>query len=167
MPEPSADVAPGFTTLVGELDYPMFIVTVADGSRRAGCLVGFAAQCSIDPPRFMVWLSKNNYTYSVAQDATALAVHVPQASDVGLAALFGTKTGFEVDKFDQCAWREGPERVPLLEDCPQWFLGRVLRREDRGDHVGFLLEPAVVGPGTGMGQLGFRQVRHLDAGREA
>ena len=43
--------------LVSELDYPMFIVTCADERERAGCLVGFATQCSIDPPRFLVCLS--------------------------------------------------------------------------------------------------------------
>jgi flavin reductase (DIM6/NTAB) family NADH-FMN oxidoreductase RutF len=59
-----ASRAEKFNALAGGLDYPMFIVTVGDGARRAGCLVGFAAQCSIDPPRFMVWLSKKNHTYT-------------------------------------------------------------------------------------------------------
>lgn len=35
--------------LTAALDYPMFVVTVAAGGERAGCLVGFATQCSIDP----------------------------------------------------------------------------------------------------------------------
>ncbi len=163
----AADAEAGFNALVGELDYPMFIVTVSDGSRRAGCLVGFAAQCSIAPPRFMVWLSKRNYTYSVAERTNTLAVHVPTGHQADLAALFGTQTGFEVDKFSHCGWREGPGGVPLLDDCPQWFTGRVLRRHDTGDHVGLLLEPTAAGSASGLGQLGFNRVRHLDAGRDA
>src|SRR3954451_16023833 len=43
--------------LVSELDDPMFIVTVAGPMERAGCLVGFATQCSIHPPRFLLCLS--------------------------------------------------------------------------------------------------------------
>ncbi|MFE2251449.1 flavin reductase, partial [Streptomyces lavendulae] len=41
------------------LDGPVYVVAVAVavGAERAGCLVGFASQCSIDPPRFIVWLS--------------------------------------------------------------------------------------------------------------
>ncbi|MDP9445189.1 MAG: flavin reductase family protein [Actinomycetota bacterium] len=168
MPDPTAtERGAAFSALVGELDYPMFIVTVNDGERRAGCLVGFAAQCSIDPPRFTVWLSKNNHTYSVAERAKTLAVHVPTERDDALAVLFGTRSGFDVDKFSRCGWYDGPEGAPLLDDCPQWFTGRVLQRHDTGDHVGFLLEPTAVGSASGLGQLGFRAVRHLDAGREA
>ena len=43
-----------FGALTSALDYPMFIVTVAPDGGRAGCLVGFATQCSIDPVRFLV-----------------------------------------------------------------------------------------------------------------
>lgn len=155
-----------FDRLVGELNYPMFIVTATDGRRRAGCLVGFAAQCGIEPSRFMVWLSKKNYTYQVARGAELLAVHVPSARERDLGTLFGSQTGFAVDKFSRCAWRPGPGGVPLLTDCPQWFVGRVLGRFDTGDHEGHLLEPIAVGDGTGLGQLDFQQVRDLDPGTE-
>jgi flavin reductase (DIM6/NTAB) family NADH-FMN oxidoreductase RutF len=47
-----------FSDLLGELDYPMFIVTVAAGGERNGCLIGFATQSSIDPPRFLAVISK-------------------------------------------------------------------------------------------------------------
>src|SRR4051812_18135492 len=117
---------------MGGLDYPMVIVTVTDGDRLAGCLVGFAAQCGIDPPRFMVWLSKNNHTYQVARGAEVVAVHLPTADNRDLAALFGTRTGFDVDKFDRCTWRTGPGGVPVLTDCQQWFIGRILHRYDTG-----------------------------------
>jgi beta-glucosidase-like glycosyl hydrolase len=79
--------------LVGHLDYPMLIVTVSDGRRRAGCLIGFASQCSIDPPLHRVWLSKNNYTYTVANGCHRLAVHVLTPQNRSLAELFGTVTG--------------------------------------------------------------------------
>lgn len=44
------------------LDNPMFIVTTMHpvSRKRAGCPVGFASQCSIEPDRFVVWLSQNN-----------------------------------------------------------------------------------------------------------
>ena len=68
--------------LVSELDYPMFIVTVAASGELAGCLVGFTTQCSIDPPRFLVCLSVKNRTYRVAKRADALVVHLlPQGAD--------------------------------------------------------------------------------------
>src|SRR4051794_7928471 len=62
--------------LVSQLDYPMFIVTAAARGERAGCLVGFATQCSINPPRFLLCLSDKNRTYRVAQHAQILVVHL-------------------------------------------------------------------------------------------
>lgn len=156
-----------FNALVGGLDYPMYVVTAADGDRRAGCLVGFASQCSIDPPRVMVWLSKANHTHQVARAADTLVVHVLAPDDHALAELFGAHTGTDVDKFARCDWRPGPGGAPVLADCPQWFAGRVLSRHDTGDHVGHLLEPVEVGEATGLGQLPFQAVADLQPGHEA
>ncbi|RSM91461.1 flavin reductase family protein [Kibdelosporangium aridum] len=156
-----------FNELLGELDYPMLVVTAAGNGRQAGCLVGFASQCSIEPPRFMVWLSKKNYTYVVARETDVLGVHVLSTQNTELATLFGTLTGFTADKFSQCRWRTGPEGVPVLSDCPQWFVGEVLQRFDTGDHEGLLLQPAVVAKSPGAGQTGFQRVKSLKPGNEA
>jgi flavin reductase (DIM6/NTAB) family NADH-FMN oxidoreductase RutF len=156
-----------FSDLVGDLDYPMLIVTAAAGGEKAGCLVGFATQCSIDPPLFAVWLSRKNHTFRVAQEADVLAVHFPSSDDAPLAALFGAETSDEVDKFAQCRWREGLGGVPLLEDCVRWFTGRVVDRIPTEDHVGFLLAPLEAACGSWAGQLGFKSARHLSPGHDA
>lgn len=156
-----------FDALMSALDYPMYIVTVSDGDRRAGCLVGFAAQCSISPSRFMVWLSKENHTWQVASRANSLAVHVLSPKARATARLFGTQTGFEADKFARCAWRAGPGGVPLLDDCPDRFVGDILSRHDTGDHVGVLLRPTFATGGRApFHQLGFQDVRELSPGNE-
>src|ERR1700752_2184629 len=96
-----------FTSLMGELDYPMFIVTtVAADGERSGCLIGFAPQISIDPPRFLVGLSDKTRTFRVAARADHLAVHFVPSDGEALAELFGGQTGDEVDKFARCAWHE-------------------------------------------------------------
>lgn len=137
----AVDVSDTFDALVGELEYSMFIVTVRAGERLAGCLVGFSCQTSIDPPRFLVCLSRENHTYQVAMSASELAVHFVPRQAEELVELFGGRTGDVVDKFSRCAWQPGPAGVPILQECPNWFVGRVLDRLDFGDHVGFLLEP--------------------------
>jgi choline dehydrogenase-like flavoprotein len=58
-----------FEKLVWMLDCPMFVVTTRPCDASGGCLVGFANQVSIRPPRFLVGLSKRNHTYRVANDA--------------------------------------------------------------------------------------------------
>jgi len=156
-----------FNAVVDDLDYPMFIVTAAAGGERAGCLVGFATQTSIHPARFLVCISRANRTYPVACAAGVLGVHVVPAQAVALAELFGGETGDDVDKFARAPWRDGPEGVPILADCPSWFVGRVLDRVDAGDHVAFLLEPVAAQRGAAGGALTFQRVRHLAPGHEA
>ncbi|MEA2150223.1 MAG: hypothetical protein QOD69_2053 [Solirubrobacteraceae bacterium] len=135
------NVAETFLSLAGSLDYPILIVTAADGERREGCVVGFATQCSFDPPRFLACLSRANRTFRLAAEADALAVHLVPRGAADLVELFGGETGDEVDKFARCAWSPGPRGLPILDACPSWFAGAVLARHDLGDHVGHLLEP--------------------------
>jgi flavin reductase (DIM6/NTAB) family NADH-FMN oxidoreductase RutF len=157
-----------FQGLAGMLDYSMFIVTAAAGPTRAGCLVGFAAQCSISPPRFMVWLSKNNHTFTVAERTGSLGVHVLSREELELARLFGSVTGFERDKFAECGWQPGPGGVPLLDDAPAVFAGEVLERHDTGDHVGYLVRPGEVRVRrAAVPRLTFQDVRDFEPGNEA
>lgn len=120
------------------------IVTAAAGADRDGCMVGFATQAAINPPRLLVCLSVTNATFTTAERATHLGVHPIPAGRLDLAELFGGETGDDVDKLARCRWEAGPGGEPLLLDCPMRLSGRILSRHPFGDHVGFLLDPASV-----------------------
>ncbi len=156
-----------FNSLVGDLDYPMFIVTVCAGGERSGCLIGFATQASIDPSRFLVCLSHTNRTYRVGRDAELLGVHFVPEEEAELAELFGGETGDEVDKFERCSWRAGPGGTPLLDACPNRFVGRVLERLDAGDHDALLLEPVLAERGTETDEFTFHRAKRIEPGHEA
>jgi flavin reductase (DIM6/NTAB) family NADH-FMN oxidoreductase RutF len=162
------DGAEAFDRLVSLLDYPMFVVTARAGDELSGCLVGFSTQVSINPPRYLVGLSKRNRTYRVATGAEHLAVHLLPRTHAELARLFGEETGDRVDKFARCAWHAGPEGMPILDDAQGWFVGAVRKRYDLGDHVGHLLEPvAGDAPGRFEQLVTFSDVRDLEPGHEA
>jgi flavin reductase (DIM6/NTAB) family NADH-FMN oxidoreductase RutF len=155
-----------FNSLVGDLDYPMFIVTVAANGERAGCLIGFATQASIDPSRFLVCLAHTNRTYRVGRDAELLGVHFVPEDQAELAELFGGETGDDIDKFARCAWRPGPGGTPLLDACPNRFVGRVLARVDAGDHDAILLEPVLAEKGAEGDELSFHRAKPIEPGHE-
>jgi flavin reductase (DIM6/NTAB) family NADH-FMN oxidoreductase RutF len=163
------DAAPVVHELVSELDYPMFIVTATDGRERAGCLVGFATQCSIDPPRFLVCLSDKNRTFRVARGADVVVVHLVPADADALAELFGSQTGDDIDKFARCSWRPGPGGTPVLDECGNWFAGRILERVPAGDHCALLLEPfdAHSDGDGGDEAFTFHRARRMEPGHEA
>ncbi|MFD5409272.1 flavin reductase family protein [Streptomyces nojiriensis] len=151
------------------LDGPVYVVTAASGGERDGCLVGFASQCSIDPPRFTVWLSIANRTYQVAREADHLTVHLLHHDDRALAELFGGETGDRVDKFARVGWRPGRAGSPILEQVTTWFTGRIEGRIEGGDHVGFLLAPVEVCPPIASPPplLRYRELYDLEPGHPA
>jgi flavin reductase (DIM6/NTAB) family NADH-FMN oxidoreductase RutF len=156
-----------FIAMTGRLDVPMLLVTTAADGERAGCLIGFSTQCSIDPPRFIACLSDKNRTTRVAARADALAVHFLPAGATGLAQLFGAETGDEIDKFSRCRWHPGPRGVPIIDECGRWFVGRIVERQTLGDHVAFVLEPVAASDDGGSDHLTFSEVMHLEPGHNA
>jgi flavin reductase (DIM6/NTAB) family NADH-FMN oxidoreductase RutF len=155
-----------FTRFSAKLNYPMYIVTTSDGRERAGCLVGFATQCSIHPPRFIVCISKKNRTFRVVRHSETVVVHLVPHDCLELAELFGSETGDRVDKFERCDWRAGPGGAPILELCSDWFAARIEDRIDPGDHVTLLLEPLEVDAGHAGAPLTFERVKTLEPGHE-
>ncbi|MGV0807704.1 flavin reductase family protein [Mycolicibacterium setense] len=146
----------------------MFVVTAHGADGPAGCLVGFTTQASIDPPRFLVGISKKNHTFAAADTADHLGVHLLARDELELARWFGGQTGDEVDKFARCGWRAGPAGVPILDAAPAWFVGAILDRVDLGDHVGYLLNP-VTGqvPDESQPWVSLTDVADLSPGHEA
>ena len=55
-----------FEEFMTMLDLPAFVVTTQAAGQPAGCLVGFATQTGVAPPRFLVGLAKGSHTFGVA-----------------------------------------------------------------------------------------------------
>jgi flavin reductase (DIM6/NTAB) family NADH-FMN oxidoreductase RutF len=161
--------AQAFQSIVGRIDYPMYIVTALVGEERDGCLVGFTTQCSIDPPRFLVCMSDKNRTTRLVERgrADALVVHLVPEDAQHIVELFGGETGDDTDKFDRCEWTTGPEGIPLLADCPSWFAGRILERVPLGDHIGHVLEPFDGEDASAGGWFPFSRAKEMEPGHEA
>ena len=155
-----------FSQLTQELDTPMFIATARAAGERSGCLVGFATQVSIHPPRFLVCISVENHTHRVALAARTIAIHIVPDGETELAELFGGETGDEVDKFDRTAWHAAPDETPLLDGCPDRFVGRVVDRLELGDHTGFVLEPVHAEYQGERHQLSMQRALAIDPGHE-
>jgi flavin reductase (DIM6/NTAB) family NADH-FMN oxidoreductase RutF len=157
-----------FDTLMAALDSPLIVVTTADQRERAGCLVEFHAQSSIEPQRYCVWLSKANYTYRVALQSSHLVIHFLTADDLPLAELFGTQTGDTVDKFAGIPVDSGPGGAPVLRQCPNWLaVRRIALLDEGGDHVCLTTEPVAVHTAGPFQPLRLSEVGYLKAGHGA
>ena len=104
----TSPIIEGVDAFTSTVDYPLVVyTTVTDSREMSGCLVGFTTQCSIQPPRFLVCLSKVNHSYFVSEQARAMAIHLLGRDQGDLAELFGSTSGDRLDKFEQCKWRPG------------------------------------------------------------
>ena len=148
-------------------DYPLVVVTTAAEGDRAGCLAGFVTQCSIDPPRLLVCISRVNHTFRIAQRARLLGVHLLGDRQFDVASLFGEWSGDQVDKFSRVRWHPGPEGLPLLDDCAVWLVVEVLHRFDVGDHQALVTAPQDGGTGAESGLMTFRTAPAFEAGHPA
>ncbi len=125
-----------FSSLMAGLDTALIVVTAAMGEERAGCLVGFHSQSSIEPARYCVWLSKANHTYRVATRASHLGIHFLTSDDLELARRFGTLTGDDTDKFAGLRTERSAGDTPVLLDCPhRLIVRRTALLDEGGDHV--------------------------------
>jgi flavin reductase (DIM6/NTAB) family NADH-FMN oxidoreductase RutF len=164
----NADTEKAFGKIALHFDVPMIIVTTAFGEQRAGCLVGFSTHCSVHPPRFLMCSSEKNFTYSVLQNATHMAVHFISQEHMQLAELFGGTSGHSNDKFAQCKWTPHAETgVPILDGVRQWFVGHIIERHKPGDHMLLITEPVDAKyEELESDPIRFLQVRHLEPGHE-
>jgi flavin reductase (DIM6/NTAB) family NADH-FMN oxidoreductase RutF len=133
----------------------------------SGCLAGFVTQCSIDPPNFLVCISKANHTFGVAERSTGMGLHLLGQDQVDLARLFGEQTGDVVDKFASVDWRLGPTGAPLLVDAAVSMEGQILGHFSVGDHEAFVMRGVRAVAGEHAGLLTFRSAPKLHPGHPA
>jgi flavin reductase (DIM6/NTAB) family NADH-FMN oxidoreductase RutF len=157
-----------FARLMASTDPPLVVVTTVAEGERAGCLVGFHAQSSIDPQHYCVWLSKANHTYRVALRARHFAVHFLTSSDLWVAERFGTLTGEDTDKFAGLDVDLDQHGVPLLGACPNRIsLERIAMLDDGSDHVCLTTRVSSAAGGASFEPLRVSSAIHLDPGHES
>jgi flavin reductase (DIM6/NTAB) family NADH-FMN oxidoreductase RutF len=150
------------------VDFPFYVLTVrAPDAEMSGCLAGFVTQCSIDPPNFLVCVSKINHTFPVAERSSGMGLHFLGEDQVDLARLFGEETGDLVDKFASVDWRLGSTGAPLLVDSAVSMEGQILGHFSVGDHEAFLMRAVRAVTGGHAGLLTYRSAPRLHPGHPA
>jgi flavin reductase (DIM6/NTAB) family NADH-FMN oxidoreductase RutF len=162
------DAPADLTAFFDRVDYPYYVVTVrAHNAEMAGCLAGFVTQSSIEPPNFLVCISKANHTFGVAQRSVSMGLHLLGDAQADVARLFGEETGDRVDKFASCDWRLGSTGAPMLVDSAVSMEGHVLGHFSAGDHEAFLMRGVRAVAGEPSGLLTYRSGPDLHPGHSA
>lgn len=156
-----------FDRTIAAANASVVIVTARAGDEADACLVGFHCQCSIDPLRYAVWLSKANRTERIARDASALRVHWIAEDRRDLAEIAGGESlDRHPEKMEQLRWHDAGDGTVALADANGSLAGRIVGSHDDGDHVCFILEPFDATAATAP-VLRFVDVRDIEAGHDA
>jgi flavin reductase (DIM6/NTAB) family NADH-FMN oxidoreductase RutF len=157
-----------FDEFARRVDASLVVVTTAAGDQRAGCVVGFHTQCSIEPVRYAVWLSKANLTYRVALFASHVAVHLLTDDDRSVFELFGGTSGDRTEKFDLCNWTPAAGGIPLLDAVPTRAVLEITSRWDDGsDHLCVVGTPIDIDLGAPAPPMRLSASAIPDAGHDA
>ena len=125
--------------------YPEQVVIVIAKDRQGKynpVTIGWTMLVSIVPPMMAIAVCKAHYTVKAIRSAKCFTISFP-SSDMGKAAkFFGTRSGFEVDKFAEfrkCATKPAVKiNSLLLDDAVANFECKLFSEKHAGDHIIFI-----------------------------
>ena len=144
------------STVYGQLDPPLWLVTAAHGGRYGGFIATTVAQASIvaEMSRQLITVNNRHNTHALIEGSGAFAMHLIDETQLDLVWMFGLQSGRDVDKFAGLQYQTGATGSPLLPEALAWFDCRVEARLDSGDRTVYL---AAVVDGRARGGTGNRQ----------
>lgn len=149
----------GQHSVLEELWSPVAALTAAHDGRAGGMITSTAVTASLLPesPRIAVLLAGGHRTQELALASGAFAIHLlpaePVERSLEIFRTLGFRSGRDVDKLAEIAWRPGVTGAPLLEEALAYVEARVARTLD-AEEVTVVLADVV-------GGARLREGRHL------
>lgn len=107
-------------------------VTVITVPGPAGFTATSFTSVSLRPPLVSFCLGLGASTAPAVREADRFAVHLLGTQNSDVARQFA-RSG--VDRFQDIAWTEHEDGLPVLDDVPAWLTARVTLRQPVGDHL--------------------------------
>jgi flavin reductase (DIM6/NTAB) family NADH-FMN oxidoreductase RutF len=135
-----ADVA----DLFRRLSAGVYVIGVADGTRRNAFTAAWLTQVSFEPLLVALSVNPSHASWPLLLAGGGFLVNVLAREQLDLARHFGTQSGRDADKLAGIGWRPGPGGAPILDGALAYLDCRLTQRIAAGDH-----EIVVARPVTG------------------
>ena len=112
----------------------VYVVGVADGSRRDAFTAAWVTQVSFDPPLLALSVNPQNASYAVLRASRTFTINVLKRGQLHLARRFGTRSGREEDKLAGVRWHPGRDGAPILDEAVAYLECEVTSIVPSGDH---------------------------------
>lgn len=128
---PEADLR-AFRTALGSFATGVTVVTArAPSGEPVGITANSFASVSLEPPLILWSPAKSSRRFAAFAQAERFAVHILAQDQQAVCDAFVRAQ----DSFAETAWTEGPEGLPLLDDCLARFLCSREAVLEGGDHA--------------------------------
>jgi flavin reductase (DIM6/NTAB) family NADH-FMN oxidoreductase RutF len=121
---------------------PPAIVSCRDKSGRDNALVvGYAANCSFDPPMVIVGIREERFSHHMIKETGVFVVNIASKANKEMYNYLGTVSGKKEDKFKKMniASKTGDiVNAPLILDCPVNIECKVVNTVITGSHTLFI-----------------------------
>ena len=121
---------------LSHISHPVAIITVKQGRKLNGMTAAWVTQISTDPPMLCVSISPKRHTWKMLGKAEYFGVCMLAEGQEDVANVFGTKSGYDVDKFGMMDIEPfmAAHDVPLVPDSLAGFVCRKSHQVEQGDH---------------------------------
>ena len=141
-------------------------VTVVTACTTDGSPVGFTANSftsvSLDPPLVLVCPGRHLSSFLIFETTDAFGISILSEGQERISNLFATGGG---NRFSECRWTVGVDRVPLIEGRAAGFSCTVHGRIEAGDHI-ILLGRVLAFDRSGATGLGYGPSGYFSLGKE-
>jgi len=130
------------TKALYDISYGLYVVTSIKDGQMNGQIANTVFQVSGTPAKVAVSINKQNLTHDYIMASKVLAIStLEQETPMPFIGLFGFKTGRDVDKLSQAAYRIGVTGSPCVtENALSCMEGTVVASADAGTHTVFIVE---------------------------
>ncbi|MCL8209098.1 MAG: flavin reductase family protein [Actinomycetia bacterium] len=115
-----------------------------DDGTPAGMTVNALTSVSLEPTLLLFCIDRQAESHAELRAAARVAVNVLAAEQEALSRRFASKSLGPAERFRGVEWDRSPSGVPLLRGALAHLDGRIVQREEVGDHSIFLVEPEAV-----------------------
>lgn len=134
-------------TGTGLAPVPVAMVSCGDMEESNIITVAWTGVINSEPPLVYVSIRPTRKSYEMIKKRKEFVINLPDQSLVWEADFCGTKSGKEVNKFEQCKLTRGNSSkvgVPIIEECPINIECTVKEIQDLGSHHMFISEVVAI-----------------------
>lgn len=112
----------------------VYIIGVADGTKRDAFTAAWVMQVSFEPLLLALSINPGNASHKLLHPGGGFTVNVLKREQLDLARRLGTRSGRDEDKLAGIPWRPGRRGAPILQEALAYFECELAGSMPAGDH---------------------------------